>query len=134
MHAVKAVPHHSVAKYYLVFASRHPDALRLMNDAMCKSRKTLAELAKPTHPTLFETRSEELVPDTSKIGPLVLKHSATKQSRGKVITAVIRDAFCDYNSKEIRGVIEQLLKAGALTSGTGKWRINDDVPIWKTEP
>ena len=38
--AIKAKPTHRVPKYYLLFASRHPDGLKLMNDAMVKSRGT----------------------------------------------------------------------------------------------
>ena len=72
-HGLKAKPSHTIPKYYLIFASRHPDALRLMNDEMVKSRKTLAERARPKHPMLFETRSEELVPDLARLPSLVLR-------------------------------------------------------------
>lgn len=41
-HAVLAKPTHTVPKYYIIFASRHDDALLLMNDEMVKSRDTLA--------------------------------------------------------------------------------------------
>ena len=38
---------------------------------------------------------------------------------------VVRQAFCVYCWKEIRGSIERLLKDGHLVSKTGKSRIND---------
>jgi three-Cys-motif partner protein len=131
-HAMRAFPHHKIPKYYLIFGTRHPHGLRLMNDQMIVSRRTLADLAKPKEPTLFETRSEELVPDTSRIRPLVLRHSTTKQQRGELIVAVIRDAFCDFSSAEIRGEIEQLLKEKVLVSSTGKVRINDETDVWRS--
>ncbi|MHC4300499.1 MAG: three-Cys-motif partner protein TcmP [Planctomycetota bacterium] len=129
-HAVKALPHHTVPKYYLIFGSRHPDALILMNDEMVKSLRTLADLAKPEDPTLFEMRPAELVPDIEKLPPIILKHASKATKRGTVILNVIRECFGCFSRKQIRGVIEQLLKAGKLRSETGKTRINDTVEIF----
>jgi three-Cys-motif partner protein len=132
-HAVKALPRHTVPKYYLIFGSRHPDALRLMNDEMIKSQRTFAELAKPEHPTLFEMRPVELVPDIEMLPPIILKHASQPAERGLVILNVIRECFCQFSSKEIRGCIEQLLKEGKLKSETGKVRINDNIKIFATQ-
>lgn len=129
-HAIKALPHHEVPKYYLIFGSRHPDALILMNDEMVKSMRTLADLAKPKDSTLFEMRSIELVPDTEKLPPIILKHALRPTERGIVILNVIRECFGRFSRKEIRGLIEQLLKDGKLSSETGKTRINDTVNIF----
>lgn len=129
-HPVRALPHHSVPKYYLVFGSRHPHALRLMNDEMVKSRETLANIAAPKEPTLFELRSEELVPDASRIPGIVRKCITRKMTRGAAIISVIREEFCEYSSAAIRGCIETMLKAGEMQSATGKTRINDEVEIW----
>ncbi|MEO1130503.1 MAG: three-Cys-motif partner protein TcmP, partial [Planctomycetota bacterium] len=66
-HPVYERTSHVAPKYVLVFASRHPQALILMNDEMVKSREALVELeAEPEAPTLFETRDERWVPDQSK--------------------------------------------------------------------
>lgn len=129
-HGLKAKPSHTIPKYYLIFASRHPDALRLMNDEMIKSRRTLAELAVPEQPTLFEVRSEELVPDLARLPSLVLAEAEKATPRGNVIIEVIRKNFCVYAVPEIRKAIEDLLKSGALTSKTGRTRINDATKIW----
>jgi len=128
-HAIKALPHHTVPKYYLIFGSRHPDALILMNEEMVKSLRTLADLARPKDPTLFEMRSVDLVPDIEKLPPIILKHTSQPTNRGTVILNVIRECFGRFSRKEIRGCIEQLLKDGKLRSETGKVRINDQVKI-----
>lgn len=128
-HAVKALPHHDVPKYYLIFGSRHPDALKLMNDEMVKSLRTLADLAKPKDPTLFEMRSTELVPDIEKLPLIILKYASQPTQRGHVILAVIREYFCQFSVKQIRGCIERMLREGKLKSETGKVRINDKVKI-----
>jgi three-Cys-motif partner protein len=131
-HPVKALPHHVVPKYYLIFGSRHPDALKLMNDEMVKSLQTLADLAKPKDPTLFEMRSTELVPDVEKLPLIILRHASQPKQRGLVILAVIREYFCQFSVKQIRRCIERMLGEGRLESETGKVRINDKVKIFAT--
>ena len=129
-HAIKALPHHTVPKYYLIFGSRHHHALVLMNDPMVKSLRTLADLAIPEDPTLFEMRPTELVPDIEKLPPIILKYASQPTQRGTVILNVIRECFGCFYHKEIRGSIEQLLKEGKLCSETGKTRINDTVKVF----
>lgn len=129
-HPIKAQPQHTVPKYFLIFGSRHPDALILMNDQMVKSFKKLAELAKPKDPTLFETRSIDLVPDIERLPEIILKYTSQPTERGIVILNVIRECFGQFSRKEIRGCIEQMLKDGKLQSETGKVRINDKVKIF----
>jgi three-Cys-motif partner protein len=129
-HAIKAQPHHTVPKYYLIFGSRHPDALILMNDQMVKSRQMLAELAKPKDPTLFEIRSTDLVPDIESLPPIILEHASRPTERRLVILDVIRDYFCYFSVKQIRGCIESMLRKGTLKSETGKIKINNKVKIF----
>lgn len=129
-HAIKALPHHTVPKYCLIFGSRHPDALILMNNEMVKSRQVLAELAKPKEPTLFETRPVELVPDIEELPPIILRHTSQLIARRNVILNIIREYFCQFSAKQIRGCIEQMLKTGKLKSETGKTRINDKTKIF----
>jgi len=129
-HGLKAQPHHTVPKYYLIFASRHCDALELMNDQMVKSQRTLADIAKPEHPTLFEMRSTELIPDLNKLPSLILEQAAERKTRRKVIISIIRQRFGMFARREIRGCVKRLLEEGKLKSSTGRTRINDDVEIW----
>ncbi|OHB80057.1 MAG: hypothetical protein A2Z25_06425 [Planctomycetes bacterium RBG_16_55_9] len=129
-HAIKALPYHTVPKYYLIFGSRHHDALVLMNDAMVKSRQTLADLAKPEYPTLFEMRSVELVPDIEKLPPIIFRHASQPTERRLVIVNVIRECFCQFSVKQIRGCIEHMLKEEKLKSETGKTTINDKTKIF----
>ncbi len=129
-HPIKAEPHHTIPKYYLIFASRHPDALILMNDQMVKSRISLAELARPKEPTLFEMRSTELVPDVEYLPEIILKYCSKPTQRGIVILNVIRERFCQFAYKDIRRCIEKMLIEGKLRSETGKVRINDNVKIF----
>ena len=103
-----------------------------MNDQMVKSQRTLAEIVKPKEPTLFETRSTELIPDFDELPSLIIKQSEKRKTRAGIILAIIRQQFGIFACSEIRRHIQSLLKEGKLTSSTGKTRINDTVEIWKT--
>ena len=124
-HGIKATPT-SLPKYYLVFGTRSIHGLALMNNEMVKSRRVVAEMAKPQERTLFETRSEDLVPDLDSLPDSILANCTTPIKRGDLIRKVIQQNFCRFDWSEIRGTIERLLKAGTLHSDSGKTRINDD--------
>lgn len=129
-HSLKALPHHTVPKYDLIFASRSQDALLLMNNEMVKSQRTLADLARPVQPTLFENRPVELIPDFDILPGLILKHTSKPKQRKQVIIDIVRENFCQFAQTEIRGSIEHMLKSGKLKSASGKTRINDQTEIW----
>lgn len=130
--AVKAAPHHKVAKYYLVFGTRRIDGVVLMNDQMLKGRDALAEMAKPDFQPLFETRSEELVPDLTLLPDEVLKLAIPRMPRKDLIARVVEENFLCYQTTQIRSAIEGLLKSGDMQSATGSARINKDVEVWAT--
>ncbi|MGA2093185.1 MAG: three-Cys-motif partner protein TcmP [Sedimentisphaerales bacterium] len=130
-HPMKAMPHHLVPKYFLIFGSRHRDALLLMNDEMVKSQRSLADLAKPKDPTLFEMRPTDLVPDMEQLPEIILAHTQNPMKRGDVILNVVRENFCKFAVKDIRSSIGDMLRKGTLKSETGKTRINDDIKIFR---
>ena len=113
--AIKAHPDHLVPKYYLVFASRHPDALKLMNDAMAKSRGESIFFA-----DMFSHADLER---------LILDLASSWVCRGELILNVMRRACSTFTYSEIRGCVEALLKASRLESVTGRSRINDSVCV-----
>ena len=129
-HPIKAKPHHSVAKYDLVFGTRHLDGLKLMNDEMVKSRRQLADMALPKEPTLFEVRSEELVPDVQRLPQIILDVAAIPIARKEVMAAVVKDYFCEFHQTEIRRCIATLLTTKQLKSDSNSSRINDETKIW----
>lgn len=110
--SIKAKADHHVPKYYLLFATGHPDGLKLMNDAMAKSKGESVFAM-----DLFAPGDLEIA---------ILERSDTWIRRGELIMQVIRDAFCTYTATEIRRRIQDLLKSDRLSSRSGKVRINDD--------
>jgi hypothetical protein len=121
---------HKIPKYVLVFGSRHPDALEIMNDAMNKSREAFAEESADSG-LLFELRPESVVPDREKIRAAILQEGSSKQSRGKLVLSVIRKEFGKASSSQLRKMISELISSGDLASSTGKSRLNDEVDVWR---
>jgi len=106
-------------KYYMIFASRHSDALQLMNDAMWSAR----------HDAVF---TMDLLAD-AEIPSLILDLAGKPISRGELILSVMRKEFSRLKRSEIRQYIEDLLKDGRLVTATGELRINDKVCVWRSD-
>ncbi|HOJ56086.1 MAG TPA: hypothetical protein PK184_17770, partial [Phycisphaerae bacterium] len=88
----------------------------LMNDAMVRSRGQ----------SIFFTDMFSRL----DLQQMILREAARPIPRGQLITSVIRKAFCIFEWKEIRGMVEELLKDRRLLSATGKTKINDTVKVW----
>ncbi len=113
---VKASEHHKVPKYYLVFASRSSAALRLMNQAMLKAKHS-------GYVTMDMIALTEL-PD------LVLQAGKNRITRGELISAVIRDRFCQFDEKQIRDQVYEFVNEGQMRAETEKARFNDKTLVW----
>ena len=129
-YAVKSKYEHKIPKYMLIHATRHPDGLELMNDAMCSARTEFlgVEFAKDR---LFEMTPENEQPDVSELKKLILKFvvEKTTTTRKEIRLAVLRRLFCRYPRKVIDQTVVDLLKAKRLYSENGKSRVNDTVLI-----
>ena len=113
---IRAKPEHRIPKYYLIFSSRHPDALELMNDAAVQTSGDW-----PTPNALFALH---------RLRELLLEASEKPICRRDLVRRVIREAFSTFSVSEIRKTIGDLLEDGQLASETGKSRINDSVQVW----
>ena len=111
---------HTVPKYHMFFGSRHPDALELMNDAMIKARG---------HSDFQVDLFAE-----NDVDQMVLRLASDWLPRRQLMPRVVREAFCQYYWKDIRGRIQSLLESRRLESDTGKLRINDHTRLRRVQP
>ncbi len=117
---------HAVPKYRLIFGSRHPDALLLMNDAVCTARDQFLK-TEVVNGFLFDLRK-----DDEKHDPLRLKSAImdTVRNMGEVkrkdlVVKTLEIVFGEYKISEHKKKISELLKEGTLFSLSGKSHIND---------
>ncbi len=130
-HAIMERSVHSTPKYVLVFASRHPDALELMNDEVVKSDQALLDEEHAVQPSLYHGAPTLQAARDAELRRLVYGECDSRMSRGELILRVLSAHFGVYLRKEIRGAIEHLLRIGRLQSSTGKSRINDSVTVFR---
>ena len=127
---IKSKYEHKVPKYTLVYGTRHPDGVELMNDAMCKARLDFLGRQFNTG-TLFDCTPDQERPDFDKLTQDVI--SVIKEdgplTRKALRNKMIWNHFGKFESKDVNNVIGDLLKSKRLFSSTGKTRINDDVRL-----
>jgi three-Cys-motif partner protein len=133
-HPIRAKWDDAVPKYSLVFASRHVDALLLMNDRTIKSRDKLAEQASTPQGLLFEVLPPSLAPDVSRLPQHILAHATRRVNWKALKAAVVRDNFCQYTESQINQAIKALLAVGRLASSTGESKVDDNAELWRPAP
>jgi three-Cys-motif partner protein len=118
-------------KYHLIFGSRHPDAIDLMNRGMVKARREFVG-SQFVKGYLFPNQPEKEVVDPVQIEETVI---STSQLIGRVkwkelrVRATVANP-CMYNDSEFNGAIKRLIQRGALKSNcTGK-KIEDSAWVW----
>lgn len=124
---------HKVPKYALIFGTRHPDGIELMNEGMCRAR--LEFLGNQFNKgTLFDCTPTEEVPDTQQLRDDLLKclDGGKRLTRKSLRLQAILGHFCRFQKADINAAIGELVKGGRLFSSTGKTRINDDVVLSTT--
>jgi three-Cys-motif partner protein len=130
---VKEKYEHRVPKYALIYATRHPDGVELMNDGMCKARLEFLG-SRFVANRLFDCTPEEEVPDTGRLKADLLAALAVgkRLTRKELRLEALRHHFGLLQTKDINAAVGELLKAGRLFSSTGKPRINDEVVLSAT--
>jgi three-Cys-motif partner protein len=127
---IKSKYEHQVPKYALIYGTRHPDGVELMNDAMCKARLDFLGKQFSTG-MLFDLTPDEEKPDFDKLDADLI--SLTKEggplTRKALRNRTIWKHFGTFESKGVNKAIGNLLKSQRLFSSTGKVRINDDVRL-----
>lgn len=111
----------SATKYFMIFASRHPDAMAIFNDAMCKATNeyfTLREMGD----TLFANEPWELWR-----GPAIRKLRVTvvnfveeypSYSRKDLRKLFIQEHFALYTQAEFNNTISELVETGKIVCST----------------
>ena len=127
---VKSKYSHQAPKYQLVYGTRHPDGLELMNDSMCKARLDFLG-TEFNNGTLFDLIPADEIVDTSELKEELLKaaEEAKQFTRRELRLKVLPKYFCRFKISDINKAVTELLKEQKLHSSTGKSRINDTVHL-----
>jgi spore photoproduct lyase len=120
-------------KYFITICSRHPDAMYLMNDAMCKAYfKYMHE--QEFSDTLFKDVDWKNMRPLSEIKKIILGEieSGPRQSRIELWYKIIQNHFMEFHSSEYKEAIKKLVKEEKIRIENPKdtGRLNDDCIIF----
>lgn len=128
----------SATKYFMVFASRHPDSMLLLNDEMCKSYNKYMN-DREAQDTLFSKLTWQDWRDDKELTELVLSYVAIEggTSRIEVWLGIVQEHFMHFTSAEYRSVIKELHSRGKIECFTSvgndnlisATRINDETIV-----
>lgn len=129
---IREKPHHTTPKYVLVFASRFPGAITLVNRAVVNARDKFVEDTLPPQNALFEMRSKVWVPE-----PIDAREYIRKTLRGcesplsvkKLTEQVIIQYFGIFTDTVFKQQIKEMYSAGQLIAEGNPERLNDDSVI-----
>lgn len=118
----------NIAKYHLIFGTRHFDGLDLMSTIMHNEFEDFL-IREYKEGYLFDTRPEHLKKqlDRLKEDILAVVEQHRPLSRRMVREKLVPEKFMRFAAKDYNKIISELLKQEAIFSATGKIRINDDV-------
>lgn len=117
----------SATKYYMVFASRHPAAMVLFNDAMCKAfNEYLHE--QETQDTLFAGQHWTAWHDTRELMDIVVSytHKFPGRSRARLWQLIVLDHFMRFTHSEYIKAVASSVKAGRISYSSSTGKLNND--------
>ncbi len=119
----------SRTKYYMIFASRHPDAMVLFNDAMCKAFNQYMN-ENEVAGTLFADQPWTAWRDTATLVELVVEYVSRfpDKKRKHLWPLIINDYFMLFTESEYKRAVTQAAETGRIMSPTERptKRLNDD--------
>jgi three-Cys-motif partner protein len=119
----------SRTKYYMIFASGHPDAMILLNDGMCKAFNEYMN-EQETQDTLFEGVSWTMWRNTRELERLIIEYvrKYPKHTRKDLWIKIINDHFMKFTQSEYRQAVTAAFEAKKIDSPTQRAtkRLNDD--------
>ena len=118
-------------KYHLIFGSRHPDAVDLMNRAMVTARREFVG-SRFIEGMLFPNQPKEELIDEKEIESAVLETSeAIGSTTWKLLRVHTTQRYpCLYTDSEINRSIKKAIKHGSLKSSAKGTRIEQDARVW----
>jgi three-Cys-motif partner protein len=118
---------HKIPKYRLIFGSRSPHAMLLINEAVCKARDQFLKKER-VNGLLFDLRHDDEKHEPARLEDAIriVLGEVEGIKRRDLIVRALELVFGEYLEKEYRTAIYALQKKGVLYSASGKTRFNDD--------
>jgi three-Cys-motif partner protein len=124
-------------KYFLVYCTRHPDGVVLMNNFIREEEDSLLEestvnVHQPKLPSEeFDELQQEIIGRRKQLTALIFEHLKKHSSltRGQIRKHFSFQNFGVFSDKDYNAVVKDFIDADKLLPRHGKKRINDDEPL-----
>lgn len=123
-------------KYYLVFCTRHPDGVMLMNTFIREEEDELLResTTKPGQLRLsemFDPLLQEQQHRRDELRQLIFDYvqGTKKITRGDIRRHFVFNRFGEFCDKDYNAVVQEFVNTGKLLTGHGRKRFNDDEPL-----
>ncbi len=121
-------------KYYLIYCTRHPDGVMLMNDIVRDEEDELLRdsASKPGQLTLpsteFDAVQQEILQRRELLKELVLAdlRRVKKTTRGQIKRKYKFERFGEFHEKDYNSVVQEFVNIGLVTTQHGRKRFNDN--------
>lgn len=112
----------NVAKYHLIYGTRHKDGIVLMNDIMCRAREKFLQ-TEFRNGMLFDVRPPEEEKNYKEFEQIILnvvrKNQPIKRKEVKLLS-MQEGIFCRYSDSDYNKAIKSLIKEKKLLKTKGK--------------
>ena len=121
-------------KYYLIYCTRHPDGVMLMNDIVRDEEDELLRdsASKPGQLTLpsteFDAVQQEIRQRRELLTELVRSdlRRVKRTTRGQIKRKYMFERFGEFHEKDYNSVVQEFVNIGSLTTQHGRKRFNDN--------
>lgn len=131
---IRAKYEHKFPRYHLMFGSRHPDAIELMNRAMVKARRQFIQ-DRFVDGFLFSNEPEIEVINPAKIEKVIVE-ACRVLGRAKwtdLRVAATMTNPCMYTDSEFNAAIKRLIQKGDLKSDCSGKTIAERAWVWSAQ-
>ena len=121
----------ALPKYHLIFGSRHPDAVHLINRAMVKARREFVG-SRFVKGMLFDNRPQEEVVDEDEIKNYIISTlKEAKNTTWKLLRINTTLSYpCMYTDSEFNRNIKKLIQKQIIKSDCKGAKIEDGAKVW----
>ncbi len=131
MYPIRARLADGIPKYFLIYATRHPDGLVLINEAVCKDLHREHARRGPVQALLFEPNPQALPSSDALLRPALLTLLRDGMTRRELQVEATRALFGQFRERQVLGEIARLISEGRVRAVREKSRMNDRTRLFR---
>lgn len=125
-------------KYWLIYCTRHPDGVMLMNGFIRREEDELIRESyeRDGQQPLFDPVEKEIQDRRSELKRLVYEYvnRNRRTTRGAIKQHFVEERFAEFHETDYNAIVQEFLNEDLLKAIHGRKKINDNEPLTYTPP